>query len=311
MKNLTQLLRFPCLLIVALSMACQDKDHEIITSAAAPIQYSSARVNAVGTCNFNFTDTDVATNWKLKWSDDFTGSQLNASLWNVWYGGAYNSELQLYKSNNLSVANGNLVITAKRETATGPKNPYTNAQKSFKFTSGRIESKLYFTPSTAYPNRRLKIAARIKLPNSYGMWPAFWTYGDNWPTNGEIDIMENRGQEPDRYSVAYHYGTQLDKDLTEKYYEDIISSSSLTSCYHVYEVEWDQNTFILRFDGKTVKTYTNGTFPYVSAFAGKPEKVVLNLAIGGNFFTNLVTANILPSGTALMYVDWVKVYAEP
>ncbi|MFM8347700.1 MAG: hypothetical protein ACKOAR_06610 [Bacteroidota bacterium] len=43
----------------------------------------------------------------------------------------------------------------------------------------------------------------------------------------------------------------------------------------------------------------------MNALFGKSEKVVLNLAVGGNFFTSLITRNIVP-GT--MEIDWVKVY---
>jgi len=28
------------------------------------------------------------------------------------------------------------------------------------------------------------------LPTGCGTWPAYWTYGPSWPTNGEIDIIE-------------------------------------------------------------------------------------------------------------------------
>jgi len=43
-----------------------------------------------------------------------------------------------------------------------------------------------------------RFEARIDLPSSQGMWPAFWlnANGVQWPLGGEIDIMENRGSQP-------------------------------------------------------------------------------------------------------------------
>jgi beta-glucanase (GH16 family) len=28
------------------------------------------------------------------------------------------------------------------------------------------------------------------MPTGNGTWPAYWTYGTNWPDDGEIDILE-------------------------------------------------------------------------------------------------------------------------
>ncbi|KKO99151.1 hypothetical protein THAR02_08742 [Trichoderma harzianum] len=48
----------------------------------------------------------------------------------------------------------------------------------------RLESKDTF-------DQGLFIADFLHMPPSHcGLWPAFWTYGDNWPYDGEIDIIE-------------------------------------------------------------------------------------------------------------------------
>ncbi|EGX94084.1 endo-1,3(4)-beta-glucanase, putative [Cordyceps militaris CM01] len=48
----------------------------------------------------------------------------------------------------------------------------------------RVESQKTFT-------KGLFIADIAHMPsNACGVWPAFWMYGPNWPTSGEIDIIE-------------------------------------------------------------------------------------------------------------------------
>ncbi len=58
------------------------------------------------------------------------------------------------------------------------------------YTSARLKSQGLF--SFMYG----RIEARIKMPESQGMWPAFWMLGNNiatidWPACGELDIMEH------------------------------------------------------------------------------------------------------------------------
>jgi hypothetical protein len=49
------------------------------------------------------------------------------------------------------------------------------------------------------------------------------------------------------------------------------------------------------------------TGSYIPNLFGKTERIVLNLAVGGDFFTNLDPAQIV---TGTMYVDYVKVYTN-
>jgi hypothetical protein len=65
---------------------------------------------------------------------------------------------------------------------------------------------------------------------------------------------------------------------------------------------WSQNSLTSLLDGQVVETKTGG---YIPNLFGKTERIVLNLAVGGDFFTNLDLAQIV---TGSMYVDYVKVF---
>lgn len=184
---------------VAFALACQKEETqvaEITVEASNDIsrvnnRNARASVNVTGDCNYAFSETALTSNgWTKILDEQFA----NLDNWNVWYGGAYNNELQLYRSNNIALSNGNLQIIAKKETVTGPTLPGSATNKTFNYTSGRLESKVLYSANSTNP--KIRMVARIKLPVGYGMWPAFGSYGDPWPTQGEIDILEAKGQEP-------------------------------------------------------------------------------------------------------------------
>jgi beta-glucanase (GH16 family) len=249
-----------------------------------------------GICDFDLNESTL-TGWTKIFEDDFS---TNLANWNVWQGGAYNNELQMYQANNLQIVNGNLGISAIKETVNGPTTPFDATPKTFNYTSGRIESLTNFSASPNSP--KIRMTARIKLPPGYGMWPAFWSYGDPWPTQGEIDILEGRGQDEFKYQTNYFYGKTAGRNLVRGAEGFVTTDVSLQTCYHVYEVIWSQNSLAFYFDGQLVKTNSGG---YVSNLFGKSERITLNLAVGGNFFSNF-NPSLIQTGT--MYVDWVKVF---
>jgi beta-glucanase (GH16 family) len=257
-------------------------------------------VNATGICDYTFNESNVISEGFTKVFEDNFDSDLNK--WNIWTGGAYNNELQHYQAANLQLENGTLVISAKQEPVSGATTPFDTTPKSFNYTSGRIECKSNISASLTTP--KVRMVARIKLAAGYGMWPAFWSYGDPWPTQGEIDFIESKGQEPFKYQTNYFYGRTAGRNLVKNQVGTITSNVNLTTCFHVYEMIWSQNTLVSIFDGNIVETKTGG---YIPNLFGKTERITLNLAVGGNYFSNLNPAQIQ---TGTMYVDYVKVFTS-
>src|ERR1700761_5333415 len=87
----------------------------------------------------------VAPVYQLVWSDEFNGTTIDTSKWGFDLGNlGVNNEEEYYQTQNATVANGNLVITAKKESVGGQS--YTSArmttQGKFSQTYGRIEASI-------------------------------------------------------------------------------------------------------------------------------------------------------------------------
>lgn len=261
---------------------------------------ASVQINAVGQCDYNPTESSLLNGgWTLAFADDFNGG---LEQWNIWEGGAYNNELQLYQAANLQTSGGLLSIIAKREAVRGATLPFDNTPKDFAFTSGRIASKQTFSANTATP--KVRMMARLKIAPGYGMWPAFWSYGDPWPTQGEIDIMEARGNEPNKFSTAYWYGRRAGVNQASNTEGFVTTTTSLTDCWHVYELIWEKSTLSFYLDGQLLEVKSGGLIPNMFR---KNQRVILNLAVGGAFFGNPDPSLIVP-GT--FQADWVRVYTR-
>ena len=217
------------------------------------------------------------------WNEEFNGGAgtgVDSSKWNFDTGGGGwgNQELQYYTSGTNNVAmdgQGHLVITARK--GSGGHNDCWNG--TCQFTSGRIQTAGKFTQTYGH------IEARIQVPNGSGLWPAFWMLGGgNWPTDGEIDIMEVVGRDPNRL-----YGTLHGPGYSggASYGNTLVAGSPWYQAFHNYAVDWTANQIVWTVDGQE---YFRATPASLQAAKGGVSWVfnhgffiILNLAIGGNF----------------------------
>jgi beta-glucanase (GH16 family) len=268
----------------------EEEEEEIEVPAIAP-----------AVCDYELNESALTSDgWTKAFEDDFSG---DLSKWNIWTGGAFNNELQYYQPANLETVDGKLVITARKETVSGATHPWDPTEKTFDYTSGRIECKTNVSASAATP--KVRMIARVKLPTGKGMWSAFWSYGENWPVDGEIDIIEGRGNEGTKYQTNYFYGTTTGVNLVTGGEKVITADKDLTACYHVYEMIWEKDKLTSYLDGTIVEVKKSGG--YIDDMFGKTQRVTINLAVGGNFFSGLDPNTI---ETGVMTIDWVRVFTK-
>ncbi len=241
----------------------------------------------------------VDKNWSFEttpaWADefDYTGSP-DSSKWTYDLGGGGwgNSELEYYTKslNNVSVANGILTITARKESIGG-----------MNYSSARMVSK--GSGSLLYG----RIEVRAILPSGTGTWPAIWTlpndyvYG-NWPNSGEVDIMEMVGFDPNNVHFSAH---------NETYYAGNAKTSTMniptaSTAFHLYREDWTPYAIRGYYDNVLVFTYVNNgsgpvTWPYDQKF-----HLLMNIAVGGSWGgTKGVDDSAFPT---TMQIDYVRFY---
>lgn len=236
----------------------------------------------------------VPSGYELVWHDEFDeGTSPNTSMW--WYetgnNGWGNNELQNYVTGNnhpqvCSVADGFLSITARK--------------------SGSEVQSIRMNTSEAWQYGWFE--ARLKLTSGKGTWPAFWMMPKNftsWPGDGEIDIMEEVGYDPNRiystiHCTAYNGGAGTQKGGS-------IYVGTAQTDFHVYALEWTPQYIRGMVDGQEYFRYTetgsHQTWPFDAPFYLK-----LNLAWGGNWGgAQGIDESALP---ATYKIDYVRVYQK-
>src|SRR4051794_39951308 len=187
-------------------------------------------------------------------SDDFTGASgtgLNRGNWlydlgTSYPGGAGNwgtGEIETMTNSTANVyqdGGGNLAIK-----------PIRAANGSW--ASGRIETqRTAFQPPAG---GKLRIESRLQMPNvtgaaAQGYWPAFWALGapfrgnyTNWPSVGEIDIMENVNGANTVWGTL-HCGVSPGGPCNETSGiggNRACPGSTCQSAFHTYAIEWDRS----------------------------------------------------------------------
>lgn len=204
--------------------------------------------------------------WNSVWNDEFTGTSVNTSRWEVTNReNSPNNELQYYLPDQVAVNGGQLHITATNQ-------PFGSKQ----YRSGLIR--------TWQEHRFGRWEVRADLPTGQGMWPAIWLLPRNaaWPTGGEIDIMENIGSNTLGVLGSYHYNTTPGSPITTNQWYGATDGNGqpvdFAAGMHDYAVEWGPDYLRYYVDDNLYFTIDNPQQP-----AAVPVSLIINLAVGGDF----------------------------
>lgn len=231
------------------------------------------------------------------WSDEFVGPEGTspAAHWRILEGGVGwgDGELQAYTARPENVAldgDGHLRITALRE-------------GDGSYTSARLESVPSFTHGI--------LEARVMVPGGQGLWSAFWTLGQDhetvgWPNAGEIDVMEVMND-----TALVHANVHIeDRGERSGRWQSpgrLTPPRPVAGEWHVYGVRWSAEELVFTFDGQEYHRVTRADvegggerrWPF-----DDPQRLLLNLAVGGSWPGDPDEATPFPSS---MLVDYVRV----
>ena len=235
--------------------------------------------------------------WTVTWHDEFdgpAGDPPDPTRWSHEVGGDGwgNQELQYYtdSTNNAALdGNGSLVITARAEAMMG------NA-----YTSARLTTKGLFAHEYG------RFEARMRLAAGRGIWPAFWILGDDfdqagWPAAGEIDIMEELGQDVSTIWGTVHGPAYGNVDVPAGHSANV--PGSVDTGFHVYAVEWDPKSIVFLVDDAPYFQITPARRPsYARWVFDHPFFILMNLAVGGEYPGPPDATTVFPQTIAVDYV---------
>lgn len=246
--------------------------------------------------------------YALKWSDEFNGSAIDNTKWNVptTNFGTGNLEDQCYLPANATVSNGNAELTARRVNPTKACGTNPEGNGNYHFTSAMLSTRSEGGSPLKYEFKQGYVEANIKMPAGNPFWLGFWLVGGSgapgWPEYGEMDITELVSMRPDITNGTYHYkGTNgishLQSAFSNRFNMDLKTTNTCYMCsanfgkfdnnaatlnsgamqnYHRYGLLWEDNKVTWYLDGYPFRSVaSDGTITEYYGTNATP-KVVTN-----------------------------------
>ncbi|MBN2370445.1 MAG: glycoside hydrolase family 16 protein [Vicinamibacteria bacterium] len=249
----------------------------------------------------------VGGTWALVFQDEFEGTSLDLSKWRPnWFGATDESitkpindrEASCYDPAQVTVSGGQAHLTAVSVSKPGcVKKDGSPAEYAsgiimsdghHEFTYGFVEARIYLPPGTGTPCN----------------WSAFWTDGQEWPQDGEIDIMETLGG--GGYARwTYHY--DADTGPGENHQAYTLGGNLLAeSGWHVFGADWQPDLITFYYDGVDVGSVASSDLQGGASITGSPQYIIVNLGLDENYEITV------PSTLMVDYVrQWIRVAKKP
>jgi beta-glucanase (GH16 family) len=204
--------------------------------------------------------------WHSIFDDEFNANTLDTTNWSTgWLGnsitGPMNTEeLECYDPAQAIEANGELDLnliaqpTQNCQLAGGPttvNEPYDSAmittRNKFNYTYGFLETRIWLPGATTGVD-----------------WPGIWAVGNNWPTDGELDLVEGLGGQ-----ACWHFHDPSGAPGG-------CSNATYTGGWHTFGADWEPGNVTWYYDGTPIGTTT-------TAITTAPMYLIADLAIDNTY----------------------------
>jgi beta-glucanase (GH16 family) len=185
----------------------------------------------------------VPGSWTPTFADEFDGAALDTTRWSTgWFGDGVTgpvrttepacydpAQVQLPGDGTLHIA-----LVGKAQTCSGTVRPWSTGlittNGKFSYTYGAAEARMYLpADGSGQPIN----------------WPAFWANGQNWPYDGENDIVESESGStgPHFHSADGDFGFAVPGDWAG---------------WHTFGSVWEPGRVTYYYDGRMVGSLTEG-----------------------------------------------------
>ena len=257
---------------------------------------------------------DFLKDYNLVWYDDFNGTSLDASKWNLKAEMREQCDLELREDDSaISIDNGILILT-----------------------SDRIDESSYYTNTSVSSRGRMSfnygyVEIRAKLPFGKPAWPSFWMLADTElnPTNtwqSEVDIFEVFGNDAKlSYNIHKWYrdgSGNHEQIVSRRKYDYDFNDKTEAEQWHTYGLLWTPQSFKFLVDGKVCEEMDiteNGNFAndeYGMDGFHVPHYIIFNNYVYTKGFKGCETWAAGKEATSVdkfpikYYIDYVKLYKK-